>query len=167
MGDLPVIEATGKSPEQWFALLDEQSAEKWTHTQIADWLSHEHAVPAWWRQNVAVRYEQARGMRLPGQRADGTFELSKSRTVALDQHAALDSAIAVISAELGPPTSEGRTATYLRARWKLAGKESVLVSADPPKTGKTPLVLTYAGLASSEELDAARDRLATWLAAVD
>ena len=35
----------------------------------------------WWAQSITVRYEQARGMRLPGQQPDGTFSVAVSRSL--------------------------------------------------------------------------------------
>ena len=43
----------------------------------------EHGVDGWWAQGVTVAYEQARGLRAPGQRRGGLFEVSASKTVAV------------------------------------------------------------------------------------
>ncbi len=164
-GDQSVVDATGKSPDEWFAILDAADATALSHPEIVSIVS-DYGAPPWWRQNVAVRYEQARGMRLPGQRADGTFDVNKSRALALDQHAALDAILAVLVPELGSATSENRTAKYFRARWKLDDGTQLLASADPEQRGKTPLVLTHSKLPVGTDLDAIRERLAAWLAAV-
>jgi uncharacterized protein YndB with AHSA1/START domain len=42
----------------------------------------EHDLSRWWAQKLIVEYEQARGLRPPGVRPDGTFEVSASKTVA-------------------------------------------------------------------------------------
>lgn len=76
-----VTAATGRSREDWFALLDAAGASGWPHKQIAGWLVSEHDVDGWWAQSLTVGYEQARGMRQPGQRPDGTFDANVSRTV--------------------------------------------------------------------------------------
>ncbi|MEU8217634.1 hypothetical protein AB0C47_17895 [Micromonospora taraxaci] len=73
---------TGRGWDGWFALLDAASASEWTHTRIARHLVTEHEVPGWWAQTITVGYEQARGLRAPGQRRGGGFEVSASRTVA-------------------------------------------------------------------------------------
>jgi hypothetical protein len=64
--DRAMLDATGRHPDEWFAFLDAQDAPTWTHSRIADWL-HEHApeVSDSWRQAIAERYEQARGMSEP------------------------------------------------------------------------------------------------------
>ena len=51
------------------------------HSKIARWLVEEHRVDGWWAQGITVSYEQARGLRAPGQRADGTFEASVTKTL--------------------------------------------------------------------------------------
>ena len=79
--DDSIRRATGKGHGEWFAILDTWGATGHTHTEIARWLNAEHGVPGWWSQNITVNYERARGMRRPGQMADG-FSVSVSRTIA-------------------------------------------------------------------------------------
>jgi hypothetical protein len=79
--DEVVIANTGRPLDDWFELLDEWGATARTHTEIARWLAEEQKVDGWWAQSITVSYEQARGMRAPGQRADGTFGVSASKTV--------------------------------------------------------------------------------------
>ena len=75
---------TGRGHGEWFALLDAWGATEHTHTEIARWLDETQGVPGWWTQNITVNYERARGMRSPGQMADG-FSISVTRTIAVDQ----------------------------------------------------------------------------------
>ena len=74
---------TGRDWDQWFALLDQWGAAERPHPEIARWIAEAHAVPGWWAQGVTVAYEQARGRRVPGQRCDGDFSVSASKTVAV------------------------------------------------------------------------------------
>ncbi|MGY0005748.1 hypothetical protein ACW0Q9_17820, partial [Micromonospora sp. I033] len=76
-------ERTGHDWDGWFARLDAWGATARTHTEIARWLVTEHEVPGWWAQTVTVGYEQARGLRAPGQRRGGGFEATVSRTLAV------------------------------------------------------------------------------------
>jgi hypothetical protein len=78
--------ATGKGPEEWFALLDQQGAQQQRHAEIARWLAEEQGVDGWWSQMITVSYERARGLREPHQKADG-FAVSVSRTFDLDAEA--------------------------------------------------------------------------------
>jgi uncharacterized protein YndB with AHSA1/START domain len=74
---------TGRTWDEWFALLDRWGAAERPHPEIARWLNEEHGVDGWWAQGVTVGYEQARGLRAPGQRRGGLFEASASKTVAV------------------------------------------------------------------------------------
>ena len=74
---------TGHTWDEWFALLDAWGATERPHTEIARWVAGEHEVGGWWAQGVTVAYEQARGLRAPGQRRGGLFEASASKTVAV------------------------------------------------------------------------------------
>ena len=81
VGDDRVVAATGRTREEWFGLLDRAGAQDWDHGHIARWLGGKHDVDGWWAQSVTVAYEQARGLREPGQRSDGTFTASATKTV--------------------------------------------------------------------------------------
>jgi hypothetical protein len=74
---------TGRVWDEWFALLDGWGAAQRPHPEIARWLVEEHAVGGWWAQGVTVAYEQARGLRDPGQRRGGLYEVNASKTVAV------------------------------------------------------------------------------------
>lgn len=80
VGDGAVRVATKKGWDEWFAILDGVEAYTWAHPQIAQYLSREQGVPDWWSQMVTVGYEQARGLRAKGQKADG-FSTNGSRTL--------------------------------------------------------------------------------------
>ena len=73
---------TGRGWDEWFDLLDAWGAVRRPHPEIARWLE-EHAVGGWWAQGVTVAYEQARGLRDPGQRRGGLYEVNASKTVAV------------------------------------------------------------------------------------
>ncbi|HMT04544.1 MAG TPA: hypothetical protein PKD76_03270 [Solirubrobacterales bacterium] len=66
-----LAEATGRNWEEWLELLDQAGAERRSHTEIARWLSDEQGVPGWLAQSITVGYERSRGLREPGQRAEG------------------------------------------------------------------------------------------------
>lgn len=75
--------ATGRDRGEWFAVLDAWGAVGRPYREIADWLVAEHSLSKWWAQKLIVEYEEARGLRDPGIRRDGTFEVSASKTVAV------------------------------------------------------------------------------------
>jgi uncharacterized protein YndB with AHSA1/START domain len=75
--------ATGRDRPEWFAALDAWGAASRQYAEIAGWLVEKHAFSDWWAQKLTVEYEQARGLRAPGIRRDGTFEVGASKTVAV------------------------------------------------------------------------------------
>jgi uncharacterized protein YndB with AHSA1/START domain len=75
--------ATGRDRGEWFEVLDAWGAAGRPYREIADWLVAEHKLSKWWAQKLIVEYEEARGLRDPGIRRDGTFEVGASKTVAV------------------------------------------------------------------------------------
>jgi hypothetical protein len=110
--------ATGRTWDEWFAILDRWEATQRTHAEIARWLGAEQGVSGWWAQGVTVAYEQARGMRAPGQRPDG-WEVSASKTVAVPLERLFEAF-----------TDEER-----RERW-LPGADMSLRTATAPKSAR-------------------------------
>lgn len=82
-GPTAVRSATGRERDEWFALLDRWGAARRAYREIARWLAAEHGIGRWWAQKLVVEYQQARGVRAPGVRRDGTFEVTASKTVAV------------------------------------------------------------------------------------
>jgi hypothetical protein len=80
MADASVKEKTGRTWEQWVRTLDKHEAERMSHRDIAVLVSQTYKVQDWWSQMVTVGYERIKGLRVRGQRRDGTYEASKSRT---------------------------------------------------------------------------------------
>jgi hypothetical protein len=70
ISDEALAARTGRGWQEWFAVLDGRQATRLSHGEIATWLSEAHDVPGWWAQTITVGYEQARGMREPGQASD-------------------------------------------------------------------------------------------------
>ena len=85
VSDEKMREATGRSHEQWFEILDRWGAKERTHTEIARHVHEELSVEGWWAQSVTVSYERARGLRAVGQMKDGwTINASKTVNVTVD-----------------------------------------------------------------------------------
>ena len=79
VSDAAVQRATGKSWDEWFALLDAWDGTTHNHTEIARHVYETYGVDGWWAQSVTVGYERARGMRALHERPDG-FSASASKT---------------------------------------------------------------------------------------
>ena len=80
MSDDAVRNATGRTWVEWAQYLDGRDASALEHRDIVD-LALEHGASEWWSQMVTVAYERFRGLREPGQRRGGGFDVNKSRTV--------------------------------------------------------------------------------------
>jgi uncharacterized protein YndB with AHSA1/START domain len=78
-----VLRGTGKDRGEWFKILDAWGARGRRYREIADWLMGEHGLSRWWAQKLIVEYQESRGLRPPGVRPDGTFEVTASRTVSV------------------------------------------------------------------------------------
>ncbi|KRC58734.1 hypothetical protein ASE14_19630 [Agromyces sp. Root81] len=167
IGDDAVVSATGRTRDEWFALLDAAGAAEWKHQAIANWLARDQGVDPWWAQGVTVGYEQARGIRSPGQRQDGTFEVSVTRTIAGDVEPALRALAAVVTARTGvEPLALNLSAKYPTARFPLDGGEFVLASASARGAGKTSIGLTRGRMPTGDDLAEAKQTLRGWLDAV-
>jgi uncharacterized protein YndB with AHSA1/START domain len=80
MSDATIRERTGCTWERWVKALDHHGAEKMSHREIAAMVNKTWKVDGWWAQSVTVGYERIKGLRARGQRRDGTYEATKSRT---------------------------------------------------------------------------------------
>lgn len=80
MSDAVIREKTGCTWQKWVKSLDYHGAENMSHRDIARLVSEKYKVADWWTQAVTVGYERIKGLRAQGQRRDGTYEATKSRT---------------------------------------------------------------------------------------
>jgi hypothetical protein len=83
MSDEKIKAATGCTWETWAFALDRHRADKLAHREIAKLVHEKYHTGPWWTQTVAVGYERIKGLRAIGQRRNGTYEASKSRTFAV------------------------------------------------------------------------------------
>ncbi len=79
--DDAVAAATGRGWDQWIDMIERWDGDGDDHAAVARYLEVEHGLDGWWSQTVTVGFERITGRRLPHQRADGTFAVSKSATV--------------------------------------------------------------------------------------
>jgi hypothetical protein len=80
MSDAVIKEKTGCTWARWVKALDRHGAERMSHREIARLVSTTSKIGGWWSQAVTVGYERIKGLRARGQRRDGSYEASKSRT---------------------------------------------------------------------------------------
>lgn len=82
--DSAVRKHTGRGWDEWVQMIEAGPGRDSGHTAIAAWVHEEHGVDGWWAQSVTVGYERITGLRLPGQMPDGTFTVSRSRSLDLN-----------------------------------------------------------------------------------
>jgi hypothetical protein len=148
---------TGRTWDEWFALLDDWGGAQRPHLEIARWIAETHAVPGWWAQGVTVAYEQARGRRVPGQRCDGDFSVSASKTVAVPVERLFE---AFVDAQLrerwlpGAPFEirTARSGKSLRANWA-DGSTRVAVNFSALGDAKSQAALQHERLPDAETAD--------------
>lgn len=83
--DAKIVAKTGRGWEAWFELLDSWGAFELGHTEVAKKVAAELGIHplGWAAQAVTTSYERAKGLREVGQRADGTYGTSASKTLAV------------------------------------------------------------------------------------
>ena len=174
MDDAAVTKATGKSWREWFAILEERGARSLPHVDIARLLRDEHGVPGWWSQSVTVAYEKEIGRRETGQRCDGDYSASVSRTVAgaPDEVLGLWAARLTAAGELGgvPFAAEpavSRTEKWRYWRVKLADGSKVTVNISAKAGGaSTVLGVGHDKIASKPEAERWKSFWKAYLAAL-
>jgi hypothetical protein len=97
MSDAVVKEKTGCQWDRWVKALDHYGAAMFSHGEIVELVQTKYHVGDWWAQMVTVGYERIKGLRARGQRRDGSYEATKSRTfnvpIAELHHAFADAAV--------------------------------------------------------------------------
>ncbi len=165
--DEAVKAKTGKIWPEWFAALDAEGAQKMNHKEIVAVLSDKYGVAPWWRQQVTVVYEQARGLRAKHETTSG-FQVSASRTLAAP--------VAKVFKAWNEPRSRARWLNEpglvvrkatpeksLRLTWS-DGKTSVEVLLYAKGEAKTQVALQHSKLPSAA---AVKRQKAYWTEALD
>ena len=163
--DAEILRRTGRGWEAWFDLLDEWGAPELAHREIARLVAAELAIGplVWEAQAVTLSYERARGLRAVGQRADGGFTITASRTIAVPAARLFDAFVDRSQQAAWLPDGQltERTSTRPRsARFDWGdGTSRVNVVFDGKGTAKTTVTVEHTRLADAA--DAAR-RKAYW-----
>lgn len=156
-----LAEATGRNWEEWLQLLDQAGAARRSHTEIARWLTSEQGVPGWLAQSITVGYERARGLREPGQKADG-WSVTASQTIAVPVETAFEAFERESIRDQWLPDAELhlRSATApgsARYDWG-DGSTGITVSFEPLGKGKCRVSLEHQKLPESQ----VADRMKSW-----
>ncbi|MCK9793012.1 DUF4287 domain-containing protein [Isoptericola sp. 4D.3] len=172
VSDDAIRENTGHGWDEWVALVDAGPGRDAGHTAIAAWVVERHGVSGWWAQSVTVGYERITGLRVPGQRPDGTFSVSRSRLVDLDPvalRALLDDdaerAGLVPGLTLAPRSRPGVRSPRFGVSDADGDHGVAMFSLDPAGT-RLRLTVTHERLGSAAEAELWKAYWADWLGAV-
>lgn len=157
IGSAAVLAKTGKSFDEWFALLDKVGAPNWPHKEIAAHLYDECGCPNWWGQMIAVGYEQARGLRVKNQSCSGTFTANASKTVSVPVAALFkswndpDDLIRWLPEAASMTVRKATANKSLRITW-IDGRTSVEVNFWMKGEAKSQVAVQHSKLASPSEV---------------
>ena len=175
MSDAAIKAKTGCNWERWVKTLDQFGAENMSHRDIAAMVSKTWKVDSWWSQTVTVGYERIKGLRARGQRRDGSYEATKSRTFDVPVETLFDAWADKTLRDrwLGDTNVKVRTATAPKSiRLGLADGSILAVGFLPKGKAKSSVAVSQMKLPDretanrlkqywSEQLDALGDVLAT------
>ena len=159
---ISIEKATHKSWEQWVKELDESGAQKLTHTELArklyDLLDGSVDNHGWWAQGITVAYEQHTGKRVPGQLANGLFELAISKTTTMPRDVLFQKVVSWFEEqsklngfELTKPRS---SETPKRSTWRCDLADGSKFSATVEDSGeKARLVLSHTAIPTQSEAE--------------
>lgn len=164
----PFERATNRPWGEWVALLDAAGARALPHPEIVPLVLAQIDVDSlynanWWAQGLTIAYEQHIGRRIPGQRGDGTFAGSISKTYpgSLDDALAAWQAIVAGRTEFIGLRVAGEPASSATEKWRYwrcgledGSKVNVTVNAVGP--GKSRIAVEHTKLTSPEAIAASK-----------
>ena len=152
--DATLRAATGADWDGWLTRLDEWGARDRGHREIAAKLV-EWGVEGWWAQTITVGFEQERWGRQPGQRADGTFNASASKTINAPNERVFDLVIDEAQRATWLPDVELTARTMTRpgtARFELPDGSRLSAWLTPKGTEKTLVAISHEKLPDAETM---------------
>ena len=161
-----IEKATHKSWEQWVEELDESGARELSHTELArklyDQLDGTLESHGWWAQGITVAYEQYIGKRVPGQLANGLFELAVSKTAAVSRAVLFRRVVTWFEAQSelngSEPMKPRSSETPKRSTWRCDFADGSKFSATIEDSGeKSRLILTHTAIPTKQEADSWKD----------
>ena len=85
MSDEKIRAGTGRGWDEWVTLAAAGPGRDASHAEIATWAIDDHGLTGWWGHGVAVGVRRLTGQRVPGQMADGTFAVSRTKTLPITE----------------------------------------------------------------------------------
>jgi hypothetical protein len=171
-----IEKTTGKTWEEWVKYLEGIGAKDLPHKDIANHVRNKLKATqenaGWWAQSITVAYEQYIGRRKPGQRSDGTYEVSVTKTRPGTMEDAMKVWLFLIQGKdefsgiaiTIPPTI---SQTDKRLHWVCGLADGSRVRADTSESsGKVRLAITHGKLTDQKAMEKWRAYWKTLLAKV-
>jgi hypothetical protein len=150
---------TARSWDEWLKFLTSIGAEKLSHTEIARLVNETGDANGWWSQSITVAFEQHIGRRDPGQRADGSFEVSATRTMPGERSEVYDRLCALLDGRENfdgvAIDGEARTSvTPKRSYWRAALEDgtAIVVSVEDKGADKVLIALMHQKLGGAGDI---------------
>lgn len=158
--DAKLAARSGRGVAEWFEILDAEDATRLSHAQIVDLLSEVYEAPEWGAESVAVRYQQAHGIALPGQQSDGTFAVTASRSVRGAQLQLLESAMEqAVALGATDPDEVHRQPERCTAAWLLESGDRLEARVGAPRDGRCAVTFEESRIRLPERVSDLRRRL--------
>ena len=155
-----VERATNRTWDEWLRYMDGIGASKLSHHEIATKVLEELDGKidnlGWWAQSVTVAFEQYTGHRIPGQRPDGTFQTSVSKSTNLGMKDLMDTWVTFAASDndvFGVIAADPRVSgTEKRITWRAKARDSseIRVTSEPKKDGTASIIAVQMGLQTNE-----------------
>ena len=152
--------ATNRSWAEWLQFMEGIDARNRSHHEIATQLIYELDGKidnvGWWAQSITVAYEQYIGRRIPGQRPDGTFQTSVSKTTQFAMQELMDKWVSFAAedqAVLALVAGEVRVSgTDKRITWRTKAHDGsdIRITSEPKKAGTASIIVNHMGLETEE-----------------
>lgn len=156
-----IASATNKSWEQWVSEIDAAGGRNMSHTELArklyDELSGKVDSHGWWAQGITVAYEQFIGRRVPGQLANGLFEIAVSKTVQSPRDIMFKTLVAWLADQKTfnskQPLKQRVSETPKRSNWRCDFDDGSKFAATVEGETKSKIVLSHTDIVSKESAD--------------
>src|SRR5688572_18449426 len=155
-----VERATNRTWDKWLRYMDGIGAKNLSHHEIAtkvlEELNGKIDNLGWWAQAVTVAYEQYVGHRIPGQRPDGTFQTSVSKSTKLSMNDRIDKWVNFATEDkdvLAVTAGDARVSgTEKRITWRTKAHDGseIRVTSEPKKDGTASIIAVQMGLQTNE-----------------
>lgn len=156
-----IAAATTKSWEQWVKEIDAAGGRSMTHTQLAKMINTELSGKieshGWWAQGITVAYEQHVGKRVPGQLANGLFEIAVSKSVPFARSVVFNKLENLLAGRTEfnthKPSNQRISQTPKRSNWRCDFADGSKFAATIEGSESAKIVLSHTAIPTKKDAD--------------